>query len=126
VPPIVRAAVILMFAALAFYSAGVWRAFFAGQLETSHVAFYWLGLLCDFTGTELMRRLAGGLRWNLHTATGVAALALMLVHAVWATRVLRGKQQPRLRAFPRISIAVWVIWLIPFISGLILGSRRAL
>jgi len=126
VPPIVRAAVILMFAALAFYSAGVWQAFFSGQLRTSHVACYWLGLLCDVTGTELMRRLAGGLHWNLHTATGVAALALMLIHALWATRVLRKGQQPALRAFPRISITVWVIWLIPFISGLILGSRRAL
>lgn len=125
-PPIVRAAVILMFAALAFYSAGVWRAFFAGQLKASHVAFYWLGLLCDLSGTELMRRLAGGLHWNLHTATGVGALVLMLVHALWATEVLRRKQQPTLRTFPRISITVWAIWLIPFITGLMLGSRRAL
>jgi uncharacterized repeat protein (TIGR03987 family) len=113
-----------MFAALAFYSAGVWQAFFAGHLKAHHVVFYWLGLLCDLTGTELMRRLAGGLRWNFHTATGVAALVLMLVHASWATRVLRGKQQPILRTFPRISVTVWAIWLIPFITGLILGSRR--
>jgi len=30
-----------------------------------------------------------------------------------------------IRTFHRVSITVWAIWLIPFVTGLILGHRRA-
>jgi uncharacterized repeat protein (TIGR03987 family) len=125
-PPIVRAAVLLMVAALTFYSVGVWGAFLALRLKPWHVALFWMGLLADSGGTELMRRLAGGLHWNLHTATGAAALGLMFTHALWASAVLRRNDEPRLRTFPRVSIVVWAIWLIPFVTGLIIGRRRGL
>jgi len=114
-----------MFAALACYSAGVWGAFFAEYLKPVHVVLFWLGFLCDLAGTELMRRLAGGLHWNLHAATGVAALGLMLGHALWASRVLIRRDLPRLRTFSRLSVTVWAIWLVPFITGLMLGARRS-
>ena len=124
-PPIVKAAVLLMVAAFALYSIGVWAVFFTRLLRPWHAAMFWLGFLSDATGTELMRRLAGGFHWSLHTATGVAALLLMLVHALWATKALiNGAEQP-LRTFHRISITVWAIWLIPFVTGLILGGRKA-
>jgi uncharacterized repeat protein (TIGR03987 family) len=125
-PPVVRAAVLLMVAALTFYSIGVWGAFLALRLRAWHVALFWLGFLADLTGTELMRRLAGGLHWNFHTATGAAALTLMLAHALWASAVLRRNDEPRLRTFPRVSIVVWAIWLIPFVTGMIIGRRRGL
>ena len=125
-PPIVQAAVLLMVAALTFYSLGVWGAFLGQHLRPVHVVLFWMGLLADSAGTELMRRLAGGFHWNLHTATGAAALALMLTHALWASAVLRRNDESRLRTFPRISVAVWTIWLIPFVTGLLLGSRQGL
>lgn len=125
-PPLVRAAVLLMFAALGFYSLGVWGAFLTSRLRAWHVAMYWLGLLADTAGTELMRRLAGGFHWNLHTATGAAALTLMLLHAAWATTVLGRRREPLLRTFPRVSLVVWSIWLVPFVTGLLLGRQRSL
>lgn len=123
-PPLVRAAVLLMVLAFGLYSVGVWAVLLRRDLRTWHVGLFWLGFLCDSVGTDLMRRMAGGFHWSLHTATGVAALLLMLGHALWASAVLlRGDEQAR-RRFHRISLTVWLIWLIPFITGLLLGRRR--
>jgi hypothetical protein len=37
--------------------------------------------------------------------------------------VLVNRAERRIRTFHRVSITVWAIWLIPFVSGLILGRR---
>ena len=87
--PMVRAAVFLMVSALTLYSIGVWSERWTARLEPWHVVLFWLGFVCDTVGTDMMRRLAGGLQFNLHSLTGALALALMLGHAIWATRVLR-------------------------------------
>lgn len=123
-PPLVKAAVVLMITAFALYSFGVWAVFLTRCLRPWHAGLFWLGFLSDTAGTELMRRLAGGFHWNLHTATGVVALLLMLGHAVWATIVLIKRAERPIRTFHRVSITVWAIWLIPFVTGLILGRRR--
>lgn len=123
-PPVVKAAVALMFAAFASYSFGVWAVVITRHLRPWHAAFFWTGFLLDTTGTELMRQLAGGFQWNLHTVTGAAALLLMLTHAVWATVVLVKRDKRALRTFHGLSITVWGIWLIPFVTGLILGHRQ--
>lgn len=125
-PPIVRAAVLLIFAAFAAYSVGVWAVVLGRHLRPWHAGLFWTGFLLDSAGTELMRRLAGGLQWSLHTATGAAALLLMLGHALWATAVLLRRDERALRGFHRISLTVWGIWLIPFVTGLMLGRRRGL
>lgn len=124
-PPLVKAAVSLMFAAFAFYTLGVWSAFLSRRLKPWHAFCFWLGFSADSAGTEMMRRMAGGFHWGFHTATGAAALTLMLFHALWATAVLVHGNESRLRSFHRASIAVWLVWLVPFVTGLILGSRRA-
>lgn len=59
-----------------------------------------------------------------HTATGGVALLLMLAHAVWATIVLINRAERPIRTFHRVSITVWAIWLIPFVTGMILGRHR--
>lgn len=123
-PPLVKAAVSLMFVALALYSIGVWSAVVSRQLKPWHALFFWLGLSADTAGTEIMRRLAGGLQWNIHTATGALALALMLGHALWATAVLLRGNPARLRTFHRTSVVVWTLWLIPFVTGLVIGRNR--
>jgi uncharacterized repeat protein (TIGR03987 family) len=123
-PPIVKAAVLLMVAAFTFYTVGVWTVVFTKQLRPWHAGMFWTGFLLDSAGTELMRRLAGGFQWSLHSATGAAALLLMLAHALWATVVLIRRDPGALRSFHRFSITVWAIWLIPFVTGLILGRRR--
>jgi len=117
-----HAAIVLMIGALTFYSIGVWWERFSGRLDVVHTAFFWLGLCCDTAGTEVMRRMVGGFALNLHSLTGVAALVLMAVHAVWAVVVLRRRDERALTAFHRFSVGVWAIWLVPFVSGMIISS----
>ena len=123
-PRVVLAALVLMFAAFALYSVGVWAVVLRKHLRPWHAAFFWSGFLLDSAGTEIMRRLAGGFRWNLHNATGAAALSLMLLHAIWASVVLLRRDDRAVRTFHRISLTVWVIWLVPFVTGLLLGRHR--
>jgi uncharacterized repeat protein (TIGR03987 family) len=124
-PTVVKVAVALMFAAFTLYSVGVWAGVLSRRLRPWHAGCFWGGFLFDTAGTDLMRRLAGGIHWSLHTATGATALLLMLAHAIWATWVLVRGEERVLRGFHRFSVTVWSIWLIPFVSGLILEGRRS-
>ena len=117
----VRTAALLMAGALVFYSTGVWGARLGARLRPWHLALFWLGCACDSAGTELMGRLAGGMRPSFHGVTGALALALMLAHAVWATAVVLRRDERALRTFHRISIGVWSAWLVPFVSGMLLA-----
>ena len=121
--PLVRAAVLFMVTALTLYSIGVWGERWTAYLEPWHVALFWLGFVCDTAGTEMMRRLAGGFQLNLHSLTGALALLLMLGHAVWATAVLRRHDERARATFHRVSVLVWCVWLVPFITGAIIGRR---
>jgi uncharacterized repeat protein (TIGR03987 family) len=111
--------IISMTLALAFYSIGVWSEKFAGRLKLWHMVMFWIGLVCDPTGTTLMTQIAGGFELNFHGITGALAIVLMFAHAIWATVVLLLKQVKAIRNFHNFSVLVWVIWLIPFISGMI-------
>lgn len=123
-PPIVATAVALMFAAFGVYSLGVFAVFRGKLLRPWHAALFWTGFLLDTAGTLIMRRLAGGFEWNLHTATGMVALLLMLAHASWATITLVDRDERMRHSFYRISLTVWGIWMILFVTGLIIGLRR--
>lgn len=125
-PGTIRLAAFLMLAALTCYTAGVWGERLAGRLRPWHAVLFWLGLAADTGGTELMRRYAGGLTLGVHTVTGLVALTLMLLHASWATLVLRRGEARALTAFHRVSVVVWSIWLVPFISGMVMGMRHRL
>ena len=57
----------------------------------------------------------------LHAITGALAIVLMLFHAVWATFVLlRGDEKSR-EGFHKLSVGVWLIWLVPYCVGLLVG-----
>jgi uncharacterized repeat protein (TIGR03987 family) len=108
--------------ALLFYTAGVWGEKIGGGLKNWHVGIFWLGLVCDTLGTTLMGRIAGGgFELNFHGVTGLLAIVLMLLHAIWATFVLARGDEKKKADFHRFSIAVWSIWLVPFISGAVFG-----
>ena len=110
---------IIISLALLFYSIGVWSERFAGRLKAWHLAFFWLGLVCDTWGTGLMMEMAGGLTYDLHGLTGLLAIVLMFIHAVWATIVLLRKNEKLIVRFHKFSVVVWVIWLIPYFSPMI-------
>lgn len=119
-------AIIAMTTALFSYSIGVWGEKRAGTIKPLHLVAFWFGLICDTTGTEMMRRIAmengstSGL--NLHSGLGALALILMGVHAVWATLTYLQSNTRAMQTFHRFSLGVWALWLIPFVSGLILAN----
>ena len=114
-------ATIIITLALVFYSIGVWSERIAGVLKPWHLLFFVLGLICDTWGTGLMLEYAGGLTFDLHGVTGVIAILLMFIHALWAAVVLLRKDEKALHNFHRFSVAVWAIWLIPYFSPMIFG-----
>jgi uncharacterized repeat protein (TIGR03987 family) len=119
-PTIVVASTILITLALVFYSIGVWSERFAGRLKGWHLIFFWGGLLFDTIGTGMMLEMAGGLGLDIHSVTGVAAILLMIVHAVWATVVLARRDEQAIVNFHKFSVVVWAIWLVPYGTGFIL------
>ncbi len=112
-------ATIIITLALAFYSIGVWSERFAGILKPWHLAFFWLGLICDTWGTGLMFEFAGGMMFDIHGLTGLLAIILMLIHAVWATIVLWRKDERWINNFHKFSVIVWLIWLVPYFSPML-------
>jgi uncharacterized repeat protein (TIGR03987 family) len=117
-------AIVSIVTALVFYTVGVWSEKISGRLKAWHTLLFWIGFVFDTTGTTLMTRLAGGMEFNLHGVTGVAAIVLMLTHAIWATLVLALKRESAIRNFHKFSIFVWTIWLIPFVSGMLGAMLR--
>lgn len=114
----------VMLLALCAYTTGVWAERLAGTLQGWHVAAFLVGLTLDTWGTGIMLDLAGGWRPTPHGITGVLALSLMAVHALWAAAELWRADPRALARFHRISVFVWTLWLIPFVSGAWLAMRR--
>ena len=108
-----------MFSALTFYTIGVWSEKISGRLKVWHTVLFWTGLVFDTTGTTLMGQMAGKFEFNLHGITGALAIILMLGHAVWAVVVLLSKKESVLQNFHKFSLFVWIMWLIPFITGML-------
>jgi len=107
---------IIITMALVFYSIGVWSERISGRLKPWHLVFFVLGLICDTVGTGMMLDYAGGMTFDIHGITGLIAILLMLVHAVWAFIVLVRKDEKMITNFHKFSVLVWVIWLIPYFS----------
>ena len=118
-------AIISITFALVFYSIGVWSERVQRVLKGWHLVMFWSGFVFDTTGTTLMSRLARDVfALSFHSVTGLIAIVLMLIHAVWATRVLMRNNWSEKESFHRFSIVVWIIWLIPYISGAIYGMSH--
>lgn len=119
------AAVIIINLALLFYSIGVWAERFQARLKLWHTVFFWLGLACDTWGTGMMFDYVGGMTYDIHGYSGLLAIILMMVHAVWATYVLWKKDENLIVNFHKFSIFVWLVWLIPYFSPMILRMIEA-
>lgn len=119
------AAIVSITAALLFYTVGVWSEKISGTLKRWHLVLFWIGFVFDTTGTTLMGKLANdAFSVNFHSLTGITAIILMLIHAVWATAVLLRNNEEQKRKFHKFSILVWALWMIPFLSGMIMGMAK--
>jgi len=118
-------AILSITCALVFYTAAVFGEKKAGLLKRRHVALFWAGLLFDTAGTLLMSRVAENSSISgFHGITGLIAIVLMAIHAVWGTVILIGHDENKKRNFHRLSVWVWTIWLVPFLSGMIYGMMK--
>ncbi len=108
--------VILIMAALVFYSTAIWSERFARGLKLWMVVIFTTGFFCDLSGTLIMRSISTGTKFNTHTIAGFSALIIMLLHLIWAIVAIlwRGKAQ---ELFSRYSIYAWGVWMIAFITG---------
>ena len=118
-------AIITITLALLFYTIGVFGERKSKTLNKKHVIIFWLGLLCDTTGTLTMSKIAksgiesiGTTSQMIHGVTGGLAIVLMLFHAVWATWVLYKNNEEQKAKFHKFSI---IVWLVPYIVGMIIG-----
>jgi uncharacterized repeat protein (TIGR03987 family) len=123
-PKILITSIICMILALSLYTIGVWSERFAGRLKPWHLLLFWAGFIFDTSGTTLMGIMAGSMKFDFHGITGALAIILMLGHAIWATIALLIKQEKVLINFHKFSLIVWLLWLIPFISGMIGAMLR--
>ena len=114
---------ILISLALIFYSIGVWSERIAGRLKAWHLIFFWGGLVFDTSGTGIMFEMAGGIGSDIHSMTGIVAILLMLIHAIWASLVLLLKNERAIANFHHFSVFVWVVWLVPYFTGLFASMR---
>ena len=123
-------AIVAITLALILYTIGVFSERKAENLNKNHVIIFWLGLICDTTGTLTMSKIAksgantmSAMGLTLHGITGFLAIVLMLFHAIWATWVLYKNEEKKKEIFHKFSILVWLIWLIPYFIGMILGMK---
>ena len=113
--------------ALIFYTLGVWAEHRAKILKWSHFVFFVLGFIADTTGTLAMSSMAdnakssGSALISLHGITGALAIALMLIHVIWALIVLIKGSETAKAQFHKFSLIVWGIWLIPYFIGMFMG-----
>lgn len=114
--------------ALLFYTIGVWSERRSKTLKPWHLFAFWIGLLFDTTGTLTMSIIARSgtatpdqLISAIHGISGGLAIGLMIIHALWATVVLIGKNPQKKETFHRFSIVVWSVWLVPYVAGMLMG-----
>lgn len=118
-------AIIFISLALVFYTIGVWSEKLQKDLKPWHLLFFGFGVLCDSTGTFLMGQIA---RSNpvagspIHLLTGGLALLLMAIHLIWAIFVLKQNKPEALKNFHSFSLWVWLIWLFPYGSGIMMNA----
>ena len=119
-------AIVTITLALVFYTWGVFGERRAGRLTKGNLTLFWLGFVFDTTGTTIMSFMArsgstGGSMLGWHGITGLIAIVLMLVHAVWATVVLTRGSEKMQRSFHKFSLVVWAVWLVPYVLGMVMG-----
>lgn len=118
-------AVISITLALVFYTAGVWGEKIQRKLKKWHLVMFWIGLVFDTLGTTLMSKIAeNGFQLDFHGITGLIAIVLMLFHVIWATKVLLENDEKSRINFHKFSLTVWLVWLVPYLSGAFLGMSK--
>jgi uncharacterized repeat protein (TIGR03987 family) len=115
-------AIVFISIACLIYTIGVLVEKIQKKLKLWHVCVFWGGLIFDTLGTGAMGKIAGGVfQFNFHGITGMIGILLMMFNAIWATiAIVKDDENMKLK-FNKFSIVVWIIWMIPMVSGIIYG-----
>ena len=114
-------AIASMLIAVTAYTTAVFSEKKAGVILKKHLYIFGFGLLFDTIGTTAMSLISESFTFDIHGLTGLAALLLMLAHVIFATVVyLKGTEKQK-NGFHKYSLIIWMIWLIPFITGMIIN-----
>lgn len=118
-------AIISITSALLFYTIGIWSCKIQIKLKKWHLIMIYLGLISDISGTTIMSKISSeSFQLNFHGITGLLGITLMLFQALWATKVIINEDEKAKTNFLNFSIPIWIIWLIAYISGAILGVTK--
>lgn len=122
--PLLLTAVILFTVAMVFYTCGVWAEKSARRLKKWHVYMFGCGVAVDTLATVLTFMVIGALVFTPHSIMGFISLTLMAIHFVWAVRTLRRGDEHALTNFHKLSLIVWTIWMVSYLSGFLLGMGK--
>ena len=119
-----KMAIVLLTLAFLCYSTGVTLEVITGLLKPWYVKLFWLGFLFEASGATLMFTLGRGEFYPIHMIIGGVALTLIVTHNILASLIVRMGVESLLKGFPRFSFLVYIIWLIAFITGMIIGITQ--
>ncbi len=122
--PLLIAGIVTIFMAFAAYTVGV-VSIERGRLITRRTAvILTFGLVFDVTATACMAALSSG-PTTLHGWVGHVALAIMLLLVVFAWRHRSGRGEAPVAGWFRLYVwATYLLWLLAFIMGIVLGASR--
>lgn len=119
--PLLITATTSIVVAAVIYTIAVVGEYRSRDVRGRHVAMFWTGLVFDTIGTTLMGRIAGGFELNVHGVLGVIAIVIMLVHAGWASVVLRLGAERLRHNFHHFSITAWSLWMVSLVTGFVVA-----
>lgn len=109
---------LLFVLALVLYSLAIWSDRIKKELRAWMLAVFGTALIADILGTVLLCAVVSdAFRVNVHTVTGLASLAIMLVHYIWALQAFLAYDRRSETRFRRWSVWAWGLWLVSFLSG---------
>ena len=123
--PIILVSVISITTALIVYTVAVWSNWRAKVLGTVQIVLLWIGLAADSLATRMMGLSVGKTTWDFHTISGYTGLGLMAILAVVGTWAKLTNRENILTAFHKYAVPVWVIWVISYTTGVVIGIQRA-
>ena len=124
--PLLQRAVTCMMLALICYTYAV----FSGRRQGLHarqLAVFGIGLFFDWLGTMQMNSIAQtyGKAPELHNLSGIVSLAGMGFHFLLALAATCLRKADRVnRTFHRVSLTIYTLWLLAFVSGAVAGMLK--
>ncbi|MCR4604419.1 MAG: TIGR03987 family protein [Eubacterium sp.] len=127
---VVLASIIFMTLSLLTYSGGVFWERKEGEVWPRHTILFGVGIAFNIVGVTIItvytslksgEAITDTLFSNINIISGAVGVLLLAVHFVWAIGVVREGTDKQLEIFHKLSIIIWVLWLITYFMSLRAG-----